>query len=272
MPRTHHRDGGAHRGRPMTGDTEAAADALRVVRAAVFAAVCVAATTLGHALMSAGDLPWWAVVVSFAGTAWGAWWLTGRERGATTVVGVTVVAQGLLHLLFTLSPRLVSATGAAAGRPSAADTSGLDHGTHHTAAISHHGMEMHHSGIPGAAKDTASDMTVLAAVTHGGSVGMLLAHLVAAVACGVWLWQGEAAVHRAGRALAAALFAPLRRVCRVLFGARTCREGLLRRPTAAGVEHRPPTAASLRHAVVRRGPPRAAMQQSAACLSIRCAP
>lgn len=264
MPRTHHRDGGAHRGRLMTGGTEAAADALRAVRAGVFAAVCVVATTLGHALMSAGDLPWWAVVVSFAGTACGAWWLTGRERSATTVVGVTVVAQGLLHLLFTLSPMLVSATSAATGWPEAADASGPDHDLHHAATISHHGMEMHQSGVPGAAMEAISDPTALSVVTHGGSVGMLLAHLVAAVACGVWLWQGEAAVHRAGRALAAALFAPLRRVCRVLFGTQTCREGLLRRPTAAGAEHRPPTPASLRHAVVRRGPPRAAMKQPAA--------
>ncbi|MEU8986578.1 hypothetical protein AB0C98_08830 [Streptomyces sp. NPDC048558] len=256
----------------MTADTEGAADALRVVRAGVFAAVCVVATTLGHALMSAGDLPRWAVAVSFAGTALGAWWLTGRERSATTVVGATVVAQGLLHLLFTLSPGLVSTTGTARGWPGAAGTSGMGHGMHHPAAIIDHGMEMHQSGVPGAATEAASDLTVLSAVTHGGSVGMLLAHLVAAVACGVWLWQGEAAVHSAGRAMAAALFAPLRRVCRVLFGVGTRREDLLRRPTAVGVELRPPTPASLRHAVVRRGPPRAVTKQPSACLSIRCLP
>lgn len=253
MSRMHRSGGGVNRGCRVAGVSEGAADALRPVRAVVFAAVCVVTTALGHALMSGDVLPWWAVGVAFAGTASGAWWLTGREHGAVTVVGATVVAQGLLHLLFSLSPRLVSAASAAAGGPGAAGPSGM----HHGAAISHSGMVVHHPGAHSGATGAPSDVPLLSAVTHGGSVGMLLAHLLAAVACGVWLWRGEAAVHRIGRALAAALFAPLRRVCRVLLHTAAWREIPPRRVAVGGVEYRRPTPALLRYAVVRRGPPRA---------------
>ncbi|KUO16280.1 hypothetical protein AQJ91_37035 [Streptomyces dysideae] len=220
---------------------------MRLARAVVFAAVCVVTTALGHALMSGDVLPWWAVGVAFAGTVSGAWWLTGRERGATAVVGATVVAQGLLHLLFSLAP----ATAASAGVPGSAGA----HGMGHQAAISHSGMLMHHSGAPAGATGMPLDVHALSAVTHGGSVGMLLAHLVAAVTCGLWLWRGEAAVHRIGRALAAALLAPLRRVCRVIFRAAAGHEAPSHRAAVGGAEHRQ-TPAALEHAVVRRGPPR----------------
>ncbi|MEV7891865.1 hypothetical protein ACWD3I_48090 [Streptomyces sp. NPDC002817] len=249
MPRMHRLRGGARRGHHATGVPASAATALRPVRAAVFAAVCVVTTALGHALMSGDLLPWWAVGVAFAATASAGWWLTLRERGVETVVGATVVAQGLLHLLFSLAPRLVSATNIAAGASEVPGASATHHGM---AAMSHSGMLMHHPGTMG----EPAEEPLLSLVTHGGSGGMLLAHLLAAVACGVWLWRGEAAVHRIGRALATALFAPLRRVCRVLFRAAAWRELPLRRAAVGGPERPRSTPAELRHAVVRRGPPR----------------
>ncbi|WP_405529864.1 hypothetical protein OG426_48105 [Streptomyces canus] len=249
MPRMHRLRGGARCGHHATGAPVSTAAALRPARAAVFAAVCVVTTALGHALMSGDLLPWWAVGVAFAVTASAGWWLTFRERGVETVVGATVVAQGLLHLLFSLAPGLVSARGAAAGAPNVAGAPATHHGM---AAMSHSGMLVHR---PGAMGEPAEE-PLLSVVTHGGSGGMLLAHLLAAVACGVWLWRGEAAVHRIGRALAAVLFAPLRRVCRVLFRAVAWRELPLRRAAVGGPEPRRSTPAELRHAVVRRGPPR----------------
>lgn len=251
MSRTHHRGGGANQGWRVTDGSESAVDALRPVRATVFAAVCVAATALGHALMSDDGLPWWAVGVAFAGTASGAWWLTAREHGAAAVVGATVTAQGLLHLLFSLSPRLMPTTKATVDAPGAM---GVSH-AHHGAATSHPDMVMHPSGRLSGAMGTPSGESLWSAVTHGDSGGMLLAHLLAAVACGVWLWRGEAAAHRIARALAAAVFAPLRRVCHVLFHATILREVPLRGVTVDGGENRRPAPAALRHAVVRRGPP-----------------
>lgn len=243
------RGGGTRRG-TRTAWTIESAGTLRPLRAAVFAAVCVVTTAFGHAVMS-GDLPpWWTLVPAFAGTAAGAWWLTGRERGAVVVVGATACTQGLLHLLFDTAHSFVDVPGTEAA-------SGMDHDM--MSSPSGMVMDMGHSG---------SDMVMQGAGTTGmlplesvmaqhGSTGMFLAHLLAAVICGVWLWRGETAAYRLGRALAAALFAPLRRVRRLL--ARTVREVRNHAErTAVGVsEVRPTVSVVLKHAVIRRGPPRA---------------
>ncbi|KNE80648.1 MULTISPECIES: hypothetical protein [Streptomyces] len=227
----------------MAGVTADAVGALRLARAGVFAAVCVVTTALGHALTSGGLLLWWAVGLAFAVTAPGAWWLTGRERGAVAVVGTTVGAQALLHLLFSLAHRLVPL-------PDATTVGGPGTG---------HGLGAHQHGAPTAVTGTGAvaDPSLLSAVTHGNSTGMLLAHLLAALVCGLWLWRGEAAAHRLARALAALLFAPLRRLRDVPFHPADARDA--RRPcrsAAAGWERPQPVPVSLRHAVVRRGPPR----------------
>ncbi|MFF1293906.1 MULTISPECIES: hypothetical protein [unclassified Streptomyces] len=218
----------------------------------VFAAVCVVTTALGHALMSGDVLPWWAVGSAFAATAAGGWWLTARERGAVTVVGATVVVQGVLHLLFSVAHQLVRTPVSVAGVPRAERGSTLHQGTE----PSHSGMVMHPSGVRPGAVAESSGAPLVSVLTHQGSAGMLLAHLLAAVVCGLWLWRGEAAVHRIGRALAAVLFAPLRRICRVLLRTASTRLVPLRRRPVHGGEHRLPTSALLRHAVIRRGPPR----------------
>ncbi len=191
--------------------------AFRLARAAIFAAVCVATTALGHALMSEA-VPGWAVAYAFAATTAGAWWLASRrERGALAVTGSTVVAQLALHGLFAGAQAFEHA-------PAAAD--GMS-GT----AMAH----MHQAAGP------------------GWSVGMTLAHTLAALVCGLWLWRGEAAVFRVGRALAAFVFAPLRRARRA-HGIAGTRPAAVRRRVAAG-PLLPPHRVLLRHAVSRRGPP-----------------
>jgi hypothetical protein len=192
--------------------------AFRLARAAIFAAVCVATTGLGHALMSEA-VPGWAVAYAFAATTAGAWWLAGRrERGAPAVTGSTVVAQLALHGLFAGAQAFVHAPADADGMSGA----GMVH--------------MHHAAGP------------------GWSVGMALAHTLAALVCGLWLWRGEAAVFRVGRALAAFVFAPLRRARRAHAFAGT-RPAPVRRGVAAGRPLPPPHRVLLRHAVSRRGPP-----------------
>ncbi|MEU9111286.1 hypothetical protein AB0D04_05660 [Streptomyces sp. NPDC048483] len=196
----------------------------RLARAAVFAAVCVVATALGHALMSGETLPVGAVAYAFAATTVGAWWLTGRERGALVVTGSTMAAQFALHTAFSLSQSL---TTPASSTPMAAQG-----GT---------------GGMAGMSRSMG-----MVATGHSWSLGMGLAHGLAALVCGLWLWRGEAAVFRLGRSLAASLFAPLRRARRSLAYAGPASPV---RSVAAFRPVRRLRARPLRYAVLRRGPP-----------------
>ncbi|MFJ4667329.1 hypothetical protein [Kitasatospora purpeofusca] len=95
---------------------------------------------------------------------------------------------------------------------------------------------------------------------HGMSTGMIAAHVLAALACALLLWRGETALVRLfdllgalGTVLAGALLAPLL----ALFG----RPAGYRPPGAprpVGRRTRLPRLVLLSHALVRRGPPRAA--------------
>ncbi|MFD4907946.1 hypothetical protein [Kitasatospora purpeofusca] len=92
---------------------------------------------------------------------------------------------------------------------------------------------------------------------HGMSTGMIAAHVLAALACALLLWRGEAALVRLfdllgalGAVLAGALLAPLL----ALFG----RPAGYRPPGAprpVGRRTRLPRLVLLSHALVRRGPP-----------------
>ncbi|SCK14477.1 hypothetical protein [Streptomyces sp. WMMB 322] len=249
--RTRRRGGGGSRDRGEAGAAGPVAGIVRLARSAVFAAVCVVTTAWGHALMSREVLPWWAAGIAFSGGVLGGWWLTGRERGAPAVIGTTVLTQALLHLLFTFAPWATGPTGTAHA------TANAHHGSHsHAMTVSHAGMAMHHGEHMGGAGATESaGSSFVSVVTHGGSTGMLLAHLLAAVMCGLWLWRGEAAVHRIGRTLGAVLFAPLRRVFRALSHARSGGAAPSWRTVVHGGEHWQPVLTALKHVVVRRGPP-----------------
>ncbi|MEU1620183.1 hypothetical protein ABZ479_23120 [Streptomyces sp. NPDC005722] len=199
--------------------------AFRLARAAVFAAVCVTVTGLGHALMSRA-VPGWAVGYAFAATTAGAWWLAGRrERGALTVTGATVGAQFALHAWFGLAQAFAAA-------PADAGPA-----YRHTAAA-------------------MGAMPMSASPAGGWTTGMAAAHALAAALCGLWLWRGEAAVFRAGRALAAVLLAPLRRAVRTVLAHDHAAPA---RPAASPRPARPPRRTPLRHTVARRGPPKPAI-------------
>ncbi|WP_240121430.1 hypothetical protein [Streptomyces sp. MUM 2J] len=262
--RTRHCGGRADRGSRTTGVTGHAAGAVRPVRAALFAALCVVTTALGHTLMSGELLPWWAAGLAFAAVVPGGWWLTGRERAALTVVGSTVAVQALLHVLFAAASRPVPAADGAAATGGACCS-----GVPEMMSLSHTGMTMHH-GMPSGGSGPVPGLSVpgfVSAVTHGGSAGMLLAHALAAALCGLWLWRGEAAVHRIARALATVLVAPLRRILRASSAARGGTGARSCRAVRHGAEHWRPTESVLRHVVVRRGPPRHRLPTG--CLSPR---
>lgn len=223
----------------------------RLARAAVFAAVCVVVTALGHVLMSGDTLPVWAVAAAFAGTTAAAWWITGRERGALVVTGATLVAQLGLHMAFrfaeaTVAPVAGSATG---GKPGMRD---MDAGPMSGAAMGH----MHH-GADAMSAATPSMGHLPWPWAGPGGPGMATAHLLAALICGLWLWRGERAAFRLGRALAALLFVPLVLALRVLGAGAT---PLPAWPSAPAIARRL-RGVLLRHVILRRGPP----ERFAAC-------
>ncbi|CAM5581469.1 Integral membrane protein OS=Streptomyces alboniger OX=132473 GN=CP975_32810 PE=4 SV=1 [Streptomyces alboniger] len=211
--------------------------AFRLARAAVFAAVCVVVTALGHALMSGAPLPWWAVGYAFAATSAAAWWLTGRERGALAVTGATVAAQAGLHELFGLAQRMSTRPAPASGSMFMGG-GGMDHMNHPVPPA------------PAALPDEGVAHRVMSVFGHS-DLGMFLAHLTAALLCALWLWRGEAAVFRAGRALAAAVFVPLRLVLT------SAAVSLPPAPPHVGALAPVPRLRGvlLQHAVSRRGPP-----------------
>ncbi|MFF1377607.1 hypothetical protein [Streptomyces sp. NPDC058308] len=230
--------------------------AFRLARAAVFAAVCVMATALGHALMSAAALPWWAVGYAFGATTAAAWWLTGRERGAAAVTGATVAAQLCLHELFGFAQRLGAAPDGGGPLGSSAlprhGSDGMNHLNHPMpmAPPSSGAGPSAGSAHAGAMPDAGVSHWIMSVFGHSG-FGMFLAHVAAALVCALWLWRGEAAVFRAGRALAAAVFVPLRFVLAVLVAA------LPPAPAPVGALVPVPRlrGALLQYAVSRRGPP-----------------
>ncbi|MER7053576.1 hypothetical protein [Streptomyces sp. NPDC000351] len=232
----------------------------RTVRAAVFAAVCVLLALLGHTLMSTTAVPWRAVAAGASATGAAAWWLAARERGRLAVVCAAMAAQTALHASFSLAqatarPRspgdeslvrrwldillcgMPSDSGAEQGVMwTPVSTAG--HGTH--AAHSAHGMNAVVPVDPGG--HVMGDMS---------STGMLAAHLVAALLCGLWLAHGERAAFRIVRSLAARLVAPLRLLL-VALPAPPHRPRVRAR-RAASV--RAPRRLLLAHAITSRGPP-----------------
>ncbi|WP_405523654.1 hypothetical protein OG426_10285 [Streptomyces canus] len=254
------RGGGGVRARQSSALPASAAGVVPSARAVVFGAVCVVTTALGHALMASGEvLPWWTVSLAFAAAASGGWWLTGRERDAPTVVGATVGAQVLLHLFFSYASRPTGAAGLSDSTGGAGESAGMP-----GMAFGHTGMMMHHAGMAGGSGTVAgtSGSSLGSVLMREGSAGMFLAHVLAAAVCGLWLWRGERAAHRIGRALAAVLFAPLRRVLRVLFRAPGGRGGRSWRAVVDEGNRRWSASSALRHVVVRRGPPRIRSQTS----------
>ncbi|MEO3861187.1 hypothetical protein [Acrocarpospora sp. B8E8] len=73
---------------------------LRAVRAAYFAVVCVGVTAGGHAFAGGGVVGPGVAGVGGIGALGVAYLVGGRELGAWPVLGVTLGAQALLHLLF----------------------------------------------------------------------------------------------------------------------------------------------------------------------------
>lgn len=250
----------------------------RATRSALFAVVCVSLAALGHVLMSDAPLPWWALGLCGAGVGSLGWLIAGRERGQAAVVALTVAVQAALHGAFTFvqtaqqeatGPRGDSGlavkwadallcgphsdTAAAARAYDVAAQAGLTHsmplprldgGSAAIEALKHTAHGAHTVG-----SHSAQPVHDMGAMSGTASWGMLAAHVVAALLCGLWLARGERAAFQIFRALADRCLLPLApfAVLRPLPSA----------PPASSVDRSVarPRPSLLVHSLVTRGPP-----------------
>ncbi|MEV5704065.1 hypothetical protein [Actinoallomurus sp. NPDC052274] len=195
----------------------------RLMRAGVFAAVCVMLSVAAHGLMHPRPLPAYAGAGAFAVLTGVGYFLADRRRSVWWLLLAVEVVQGGLHLWF---------SAVSAGPAAEWDTSRT------------HMPGMHHLA-PGPGRS---------ATAHGGW-GMLIAHLLAGVLVAVWLSAGERAAWRALTAMTRLLLAPALRVLALLLGVSiTPRPGGAQAGDGSRTGPRPQIGA-LRHTVVRRGPP-----------------
>ncbi|WP_433546741.1 hypothetical protein ACQPZG_17825 [Streptomyces sp. CA-294286] len=269
--------------------------ASRLLRAAVFAAVCVVLSATGHVLGSTATVPWWTLGVAFAAVFTLAAPLAGHTRSLPSLTFALTAGQLGLHALFGIGQ---SHAGSAAGADQGA-LSGLaaqlvcGGGTPMSAdqvrdVLATAGIDPSAGGHAGHTASTASGSygSYGAVGTSGGQGGggavadclhslvpslpMLLGHLMAALATGWLLRHGDLALRRlalisaygveevAAGTLVRSLRAALAFVRALLAGlsaAPACG------PEVAPAGFRAPvrlTGRDLLHSVIRRGPPASA--------------
>jgi hypothetical protein len=225
----------------------------RALRAALFAAVCVLLAALGHVLMSGDHVPAWALAAGAAVTGGTGWCLAGRERGLPLVVTVVVAAQTALHLAFEQA-RPTPATGGLRDSMQSMQSMQSMPSMRSMRSVGGMadmaGMDMSHAGHMSHLRDM-DPMTSLGSGTGGSSsLGMLAAHLLAALLCGLWLAYGEKAAFRILRTVAGRLAAPLRLLLAVPLTPERPRPHPRRRRS-----ERAPRLLLLVHAITSRGPP-----------------
>ncbi|MFE3248006.1 hypothetical protein [Streptomyces sp. NPDC059209] len=229
-----------------------AGPALRLARTAVFAAVCVVVSGLGHALSSGGPLPPRVLALAFPPVCAAGWWLSRKERGGAVIVGASAAGQLLLHAVFGgLHPR---PPGAHAG-----------HGGHGGGERGGGGAPVGDGGeVPHAAFGELLGAEGLSGLldSSGLTSGMLVAHLVAGLVCGWWLWRGDRAFVRLVGVLTlfacefayGLAYARLRFAHEVLSGGAPAHLQVLAPPVLYR-PIRPPAQLPAPHVVSRRGPP-----------------
>ncbi|MEU9137894.1 hypothetical protein AB0D33_18355 [Streptomyces sp. NPDC048404] len=237
----------------------------RMLRAVMFAAVCVVLAALGHVMMSGSPVAWWALAGAGTGTAGAGWCLAGRERGLPLVVSAVVLAQGVLHGAFSMAQSLAFAADAGTGPGAGPGRSGDAMDGMAMGAMG--SMDMSSMDVMGLGSMGTGAMGSMAmgsgtmgsgATAHlfpvgadaGSSFGMSAAHLLAALLCGLWLAYGERAAFRVLRALAGRLAAPLRLLLALPVPPYRPTLRVRRRSS-----DRAPRLLLLVHAITSRGPP-----------------
>ncbi|GHF42625.1 hypothetical protein GCM10010218_24750 [Streptomyces mashuensis] len=247
---------------------------LRLTRAAVFAAACVLLSAGGHVLASCAGVPPWTLVAGFLAVFAVVAPASGRERPLAAIAPALAVGQLALHVLFGLGQGTAAAS-AGRDRHLIDFAAQLNCNQPRPASTAEARQVLADAGFGPAG--TGAPAPVPPAPSGGSgavlphllpSLPMLLAHLLAAVVLGWLLRRGEAALWRAIRlsarsARALATCALVRALGAVLLLVRAACASAGERPVAArpygGEDARPAREPELRHAVVRRGPPRLAL-------------
>ncbi|MGA5360988.1 hypothetical protein [Streptomyces purpurascens] len=255
---------------------------LRILRAAVFAAVCVVLAGAGHALASCEGIPLWTLGAGFLGVVAVAAPLAGRVRSLPGIAALLAVGQTVLHTLFGLGQHGTAAT-----------TSSVPTGASDAALVQQAARLL--CGTTAAAISPAQAHKLLTdarlqptggAHTHvttdaapaslWPSLPMLLGHVLAAIAAGWLLRHGDLALLRLTELSAQGVTeGALVRSLRAAFAlVRALRAGL---PGAPEARPRPahavrpvpemPCTTALQHTVIRRGPPAVTAPASALALA-----
>lgn len=219
-----------------------AGPALRLVRTAVFAAVCVLVSGLGHALSSGGPLPPGVLALAFLPVCGAGWLLSRKQRGGAVIVAASAVGQLLLHAAFSgLHPNPADGH---VGQPGS-------HGAHG----GHEAGEMAYEGWGAALLDSSGVVSgVVSGITSSLTSGMVGAHLLAGLVCGWWLWRGDRAFVQLLSTLGLFAFERLRFAHAVLSGGWATYLPV-HAPPVAYRPIRPPAQLPAPHVVSRRGPP-----------------
>ncbi|MFG2355105.1 hypothetical protein [Streptomyces sp. NPDC048521] len=260
--------------------------ALRILRAAVFAAVCVVLAAAGHTLASCARVPLWTLGAGFIGSLLLVAPFAGRTRSLPGIAVLLAFGQTVLHTLFGLGRPGVAAM-ASGGMPMGAADGSLSNaalveraarllcGSTPSALTPGHAyrllLDAHLIDPSGRAVGAVPAVHHMAGPTGSSasllpSLPMLLGHVLAAVATGWLLRRGDLAVLRlielsahgvAEGALIRALRGALalaHALCAGLLP--TVEPGPRGRRTDRDEASSPHTTA-LQHTVIRRGPPAA---------------
>ncbi|MGW3243211.1 hypothetical protein [Streptomyces sp. NPDC001070] len=239
----------------MSSPVRAGAD-LRLLRAAVFTAVCVVLSAGAHMLVSGHGVPGWTLVVGWLTVFAVAAPLAGRERSMPAIAAGLAAGQLALHVLFNAGGVCGRGGGLAeiAGRLLCDEqATRLSAHAHGMAGVGHMGGMAGMAGMP----PTAAESTLLSY-----SLPMLLGHALAAVTAGWLLRRGEAALWRllalSARGLAELSGGALRHalaLVRVLLTGTAAAPAAVPAPRHAGDTGGAPRTVLLRHSMARRGPP-----------------
>ncbi|WP_405972924.1 hypothetical protein OG496_28490 [Streptomyces sp. NBC_00988] len=267
---------------------------LRVLRAAVFAAVCVVLAAAGHAIASCATVPLWTLGAGFLATFLVVTPLAGRARSLPGIVVPLAVGQTVLHTLFGLGQSAGTST---TGTLSASDATLVARAAHllcGTTAAAISPAQAHQiltdarllptSGSMGSTGPMSSmgsmhhpadamSTSAASSMSLFPSLSMLLGHVLAALAAGWLLRRGDLALLRLMELSAhgVAEGALVRSLRGALALVRALRAGLPGAPEAGPRPLRSalfappaPHTTALQHSVIRRGPPAAAAHTLAA--------
>ncbi|MGW3203698.1 hypothetical protein [Streptomyces sp. NPDC001135] len=265
---------------------------LRILRAAVFAAVCVALAACGHTLASCAGVPLWTLGAGFLGCLLLVVPLAGRARSLPGIAALLALGQTALHALFGLGQHgaAMASGGTAPGGMAMAAPGARGSSLSDTALVEQAARFLCGSNptalTPGRAfhvllaahliDRSGRPVTVLRGMYHApdatgaaaGPLPMLLGHVLAAVAAGWLLRRGDLALLRLIELSAhgVAEGALVRSLRAALALAHALCAGLLpasvpgpRGRRSARDEAPAPHTTALQHTVIRRGPPAAGL-------------